>query len=485
MGVTAGGARGGFGACAGALGALAGAEAGPAAAAACGAGFGTGRGGGAGGTVEVAAAADALEALVRLKPPKEAQPAFEALERSAAAAAGRGLGGAGDGQRAEMELARAEGLMKAGRFAESEPLLELLGRRLPHHPLPHFFRGCIAQSRGDFAAACALYNAALELRPELLSARGNLVACLMDRGEFGAATEHAELLTRLDGANPGRWFLLGVVHMRAGDLVAAARSYKQALSRNPAYMEAYVNLDSVLLKLGGRLEECREWAQRAVDADFGFWEHALQRPPHFIPRIRSRPWWDPQQFGWARELEANFPLIKAELLAILTGPKGMPWGSVGGRSKHDRSLVRSGDWKEFVLLGNSDKVGQNLSMVPVTASILTRAPDVLQMATHGVGESLFSVISPGTHLRPHCGSTNGRLTAHFGLVVPEGCSIRCGDEIRTWEEGKVIVFDDSYEHEVWHRGEGARIVLLINFWHPDVPPHARRPIELSPNHTPG
>ena len=59
------------------------------------------------------------------------------------------------------------------------------------------------------------------------------------------------------------------------------------------------------------------------------------------------------------------------------------------------------------------------------------------------------------------------------MVVPEGCSIRCGDEIRGWAEGKCIVFDDSWEHEVWHRGDSARVVLLINFWHPGLPPERR------------
>lgn len=33
-----------------------------------------------------------------------------------------------------------------------------------------------------------------------------------------------------------------------------------------------------------------------------------------------------------------------------------------------------------------------------------------------------------------------------------------------------MVFDDSFEHEVLHEGDEARTVLLVNFWHPDVPP---------------
>ena len=97
-----------------------------------------------------------------------------------------------------------------------------------------------------------------------------------------------------------------------------------------------------------------------------------------------------------------------------------------------------------------------------------------QMARDGVGEVTFSCLSPGAHLKPHCGSTNTRLTAHLPLLVPDGvCSIRCGEEVRTYREGELIIFDDSYEHEVWHKGgadSGVRVVLLLRFWHPDLPP---------------
>ena len=39
----------------------------------------------------------------------------------------------------------------------------------------------------------------------------------------------------------------------------------------------------------------------------------------------------------------------------------------------------------------------------------------------------------------HCGPGNFRLRLHLGLRVPpgEGCRIRCADQRRTWQEGKV------------------------------------------------
>ena len=32
----------------------------------------------------------------------------------------------------------------------------------------------------------------------------------------------------------------------------------------------------------------------------------------------------------------------------------------------------------------------------------------------------------------------------------------------------MIVFDDSYEHEVFNKTDEERVVLLIRFWHPEI-----------------
>jgi aspartate beta-hydroxylase len=80
----------------------------------------------------------------------------------------------------------------------------------------------------------------------------------------------------------------------------------------------------------------------------------------------------------------------------------------------------------------------------------------------------FSVMSPGIHVWPHVGPTNCRIRTHLGLVVPEGPVIRVMNETRTWKEGEFIIFDDSFEHEVWHEGSELRLVLIIDFWHPEL-----------------
>ena len=79
----------------------------------------------------------------------------------------------------------------------------------------------------------------------------------------------------------------------------------------------------------------------------------------------------------------------------------------------------------------------------------------------------------GTHVWAHCGPTNCRLRAHLGLVVPnEGVgkrpTLRVEDRTLHWEEGKMFVFDDSFEHEVWHNGTKRRLVLIVDLWHPEL-----------------
>ena len=32
----------------------------------------------------------------------------------------------------------------------------------------------------------------------------------------------------------------------------------------------------------------------------------------------------------------------------------------------------------------------------------------------------------------------------------------------------MLVFDDSYEHEVWQRADADRIVLIVDIWHPTL-----------------
>jgi len=106
----------------------------------------------------------------------------------------------------------------------------------------------------------------------------------------------------------------------------------------------------------------------------------------------------------------------------------------------------------------------------------------------GVLRARYSVVHPGTVIRPHCGPTNLRWTAHLGLDVPEplctwmtvrgaaGGSAAAAEAVEEdaaeeeavvrWGDGQVLLFDDSFEHAVTHAGSRPRTVLHVDFVHP-------------------
>jgi aspartate beta-hydroxylase len=51
--------------------------------------------------------------------------------------------------------------------------------------------------------------------------------------------------------------------------------------------------------------------------------------------------------------------------------------------------------------------------------------------------------------------------------------MRVGDRRVVWQEGRCVVFDDSFEHEVWNSADEPRIVLLFDIVHPDLPSDRR------------
>lgn len=62
-----------------------------------------------------------------------------------------------------------------------------------------------------------------------------------------------------------------------------------------------------------------------------------------------------------------------------------------------------------------------------------------------------------------------KLRCHFPLFVSDAGFLRVADEPRPWEEGKMIIFDDSFEHSAINLcSKKERVILLIDIWHPNL-----------------
>jgi beta-hydroxylase len=87
----------------------------------------------------------------------------------------------------------------------------------------------------------------------------------------------------------------------------------------------------------------------------------------------------------------------------------------------------------------------------------------------GLKTAMFSIFDPGKHLPAHRGPYNGVLRLHLGLIVPEPrekIAIRVDKQVCHWSEGKVLIFDDAYEHEAWNHSDKTRVVLFVDFVKP-------------------
>ena len=63
---------------------------------------------------------------------------------------------------------------------------------------------------------------------------------------------------------------------------------------------------------------------------------------------------------------------------------------------------------------------------------------------------------------------NTRLVCHLPLIVPPSCGFRVGSTSRAWQVGKLMVFDDSVEHEAWNDSDDDRLVLIFDVWRPEL-----------------
>lgn len=70
-----------------------------------------------------------------------------------------------------------------------------------------------------------------------------------------------------------------------------------------------------------------------------------------------------------------------------------------------------------------------------------------------------------------------------GVHVPRGCQLTVGGVSLQWGEGKMLCFDETFLHTAQHCGpptsDDARVVLIIDLWHPDLNTEQRSLIDYA------
>ncbi len=176
-------------------------------------------------------------------------------------------------------------------------------------------------------------------------------------------------------------------------------------------------------------------------------------------KVGNPPVYDNATFPWVREVEREWRAIRGELDQVLIRKSELP--SFQDISTDVATITQDSGWKTYLLAGYGIRSPRNIARCPQTWRVARKIP--------GLKTAMFSIFEPGKHLPAHRGPYNGVLRLHLGLIVPEPrdqLGIRVETDVRHWEEGRVLIFDDAYEHEAWNRSDRVRVVLFVDFVKP-------------------
>ncbi len=175
--------------------------------------------------------------------------------------------------------------------------------------------------------------------------------------------------------------------------------------------------------------------------------------------VGNSVFFDVEEFPWAKDLEANWMTIRKELEQVLERVDELP--NFQDISKRQYRIANDNLWKTYFFYAFGFKATKNCERCPETTKLLEQIP--------GMKVAFFSILAPGKHIPKHRGKLKTLIRYHLGLIVPEPkekCKIQIADEVKYWQEGKSLIFDDTFYHEVWNDTDGYRVVLFLDIARP-------------------
>ena len=243
----------------------------------------------------------------------------------------------------------------------------------------------------------------------------------------------------------------------------------------------------------------------------------------YLPGLRSLPFWtapesghqssqnrkhriafnDPTVTAAVEFVESNFESIRNEYFSSVLGqgietasnsnnvrnPLEPDYDVASKGGEHADDALHSGtwDWHSYVLRGVKNE--RFRERCPKTAEVIDSLDKEGMLFGTPFSFCFFSTLHGNSSIQAHSGPMNLRLRMHLPLIVPKSSSnqernnskpttgITVADQMREWNEGKALVLDDSYVHEVWNASKDPRVLLLLDLWHPDVRAEERQKIK--------
>lgn len=344
-------------------------------------------------------------------------------------------------------------------------------------------------ARQEFPEAIRFLRAAVEAKNNQPAILFNLGMALSGAGLLSEAIASFDAALALDAYFVQALFQKAVALERTGEISGAAILFRQFLDCIPPEAKAAPALETaieyarkVVSSDGRRLFELiqsklstdalSDRVAESVSVLTGQVDVKLQKPTFLlVTRLPAVPYFDRADMPWLADLEQASDTILEELQAILEPENN---GSLepyvartpGTPLNQWEELNNSPRWSAYHLWKNGIRNEAHCERCPATTRIIESLPRIF--VANRAPNAFFSILKAGTRIPPHTGVTNLRSTIHLGLIIPEGCGFRVGNDTRYWKKGMAWAFDDSIEHEAWNESEEDRVILIIDSWNPLV-----------------
>ena len=357
------------------------------------------------------------------------------------------------------------------------------------------FLADIALQAGDFTAATNHLETLRAHSPGDLQVLSQLGQALYRQGKLEQAVVVYTDLWRIKPLSALIYLKLGCLHAELGDIDKAAQVFSLGEALDPDLLSLWKNpathpdvsqmsktawetlchhhtqLHIASVEAQGKsehLNRIRDAVWPLADERPVNYAHPKQCPQGFGIRYDTSPtFFDTNIFPWREQLELRYPDIRQEILAGLNvAADGRPYLSDRHRLEGAlwEPLVNKMSWASVHLYQNGVANDMVIHKFPLTLKALAEVPVAI---TNGKPSEVFiSVLAPYTRIPEHYGVSSAILTAHLPIEVPPDCGLQVHEDIRAPEAGKLMVFDDTWEHSAWNNSPYARVVLIFELWHP-------------------
>jgi len=244
----------------------------------------------------------------------------------------------------------------------------------------------------------------------------------------------------------------------------------------------FAKVSTLKYKNAGMIEEAKELYNRVRNLAWNGkvrqyaageavpWDDFMHTPQIWVRGLRSQKVWPRETWGdlpICKQLEDNFETIREETAKSLHTDAD----SYGDAY---RFLYSKGEWNNIMLYHKRQFTDECEAIFPKTCALLKKwlpSKPGLPWTSDQNEQVMVIKMKEGTDVETHSGPSNNILNIHIGISGLEGAKLMIANETYTWEEGKVIAWDGSYDHRV-HCLECKqdRVIMMVRYMHPDMAP---------------